>query len=170
MDRFLKQNLNYISTYEQDQLSSLRIVGKDRKYDTHLSESKTKRWFAGSWSAAANNNLSASTMVASPHTTCETQPVFPRVKIAPGGKKKESKWSNLQAPRKLPPVKVRRSRGGAVELEPRRRVHVHREPPLLAALRKHAAIRPPINQSFDRIDELNARQMNETGRSEREEP
>ena len=47
---------------------------ENRKHHTYLSESKTKRWFAGSWSAAANNILSASIMVASPHTTCGTQP------------------------------------------------------------------------------------------------
>ena len=49
------------------------------------------------------------------------------------------RWSNLDAPRKLPPVEVWRSRGGAVELEPRRGVHVHRESPLLAVLQKHGA-------------------------------
>lgn len=35
----------------------------------HLSESKTKCWFSGSWRAYANNRLSASTIEIFPHMT-----------------------------------------------------------------------------------------------------
>ena len=64
--------------YEQEQ--GTRMWGNV----PYLSESKTKRWFAGSSRAAANNILSASTMVGSPHATCKAQPYSSLLKSYPG--------------------------------------------------------------------------------------